>query len=87
MPVPYITPTYSRLARFGETVLTIAEDCDYRFFDHDEQNYSLDDRVHCGREFDAQEEVNEIAKDHSPAALKWYLAHPEIGEKHGHEGY
>jgi hypothetical protein len=35
----------------------------------------------------AQEEANEIAKDHSPAALKWYPAHPEIGEKHGHEGY
>jgi hypothetical protein len=57
------------------------------FFDHGEQNYSLDGRVQCGREFNAQEEANEIAKDHSPAALKWYPAHPEIGEKHGHEGY
>jgi hypothetical protein len=55
------------------------------FFDHDEQNYSLDVRVHCGREFDAQEAVNEIANDHSSAALKGYPAHPDIGEKHGHE--
>jgi hypothetical protein len=57
------------------------------FIDHADQNNSLDEREHSGREFDARDQMNEIAKDHSPAAVKWYPANPEIGEKHGHEGY